>query len=162
MASVPAMGHDGTTAEPGDPHRAARRRIVRLQRWVLNPPTLLATWWGLVPGHAVLETVGRTSGSPRRVVVGVDRRDDIVWIVAEHGLAAGYVRNLLANPVVRLRMGRRWWVGTSRVRPDDDAVERLRSFGRPTHEAAVRRFGTDLLSVEVTLDAAPGGRPTTG
>ena len=69
------------------------------------------------------------------------------WVVAEHGRHAGYVRNLAADPRVRVRLGRRWCDATARIVDHDDAQARLDSFGDVRHAAAVRRFGTDLLSI---------------
>jgi deazaflavin-dependent oxidoreductase (nitroreductase family) len=128
-----------------------RRRIVRLQKYVLNPPVKAAIFAGLVPGYALLETVGRTTGRRRRTAVGVRVRDGTAWIVAEQGRHAGYVRNLMVEPRVRLRLGRTWRTGGAAAVPDDDPHRRLEMFGR-SHAATVRRFGTDLLSVRVELD----------
>jgi hypothetical protein len=36
----------------------------------------------------------------------------VFWIVAEHGRRANYVRNIEANPRVRVRVGRRWHEGS--------------------------------------------------
>lgn len=126
---------------------ARRRRIVRLQRYLINPPVKAAVYLGVVPGHALVETVGRVSGKRRRTVVGVHRDGASYWAVAEQGRYAGYVRNLMANPDVRLRLGRRWVEAVATAVPDDDTQRRLDTFGRPGHAKNVRRFGTDLLSV---------------
>src|SRR3954470_17237037 len=97
-----------------------RRRIIRFQRYVLNPPMKAAVWLGLVPDHLIVETTGRVSGKTRRTVVGCHRRDDVVWVVAEQGRYAGYVRNLEAHPDVRVPLGRRWRAATAAVVDDDD------------------------------------------
>ena len=70
------------------------------------------------PTHALLETVGRKTGEPRRNPVGNGLSTDgkTFWIVAEHGHDAGYVKNLEANPQVRLKIGRRWRTGRARGR----------------------------------------------
>jgi hypothetical protein len=47
-----------------------RRRVRLLQRYLLNPPVLLAVRLGLVPGYVRLETTGRRTGKRRRTVVG--------------------------------------------------------------------------------------------
>jgi hypothetical protein len=61
------MGDEGVAA-------ARRRRRVRLlQRWLINPPLILAVRLGLYPGHALLETIGRRTGRTRRTVVGTQR-----------------------------------------------------------------------------------------
>ncbi len=82
------------------------------------------------PGTAILETIGRKSGERRRNPVTNGLDDGVFWIVAEHGRRASYVRNIEANPRVRVRVGRRWHQGTARVVPDDDPRERLRYIGR--------------------------------
>lgn len=133
-----------------DLHRK-RRVIVGVQRYLLNPPVELVVLLGVVPGYALIETVGRRSGRRRRTVVGVHRAEDGLWIVAEHGCHAGYVRNLRATPQVRLRLRGRWHEGVARVVDDDDPRARLAGFGRPAHERVVRRFGTQLLSIHVAL-----------
>jgi deazaflavin-dependent oxidoreductase (nitroreductase family) len=75
-------------------------------------------------------------------------------VVAEQGRHAGYVRNLEANPDVRVRVRGRWRAARARIRDDDDPQARLDGFGRRAHEAAVRRFGTDLLTIELDFGAA--------
>jgi hypothetical protein len=56
---------------------------------------------------------------------------------------------------VQLRLGRRWDIGQARIIPDDDPQQRLDRFGRPSHAAAVRRFGTNLLTIKVDLHRSP-------
>lgn len=128
-----------------------RRRIRWLQRYLLNPPAKLATWAGLAPGYVLLETRGRRSGKIRRNVLGMHRDGDVGWIVAEQGRYAGYVRNLEAAPHVRVRVKGRWRPATAHIVADDDPVARLATFGRRTHAATVKRFGTDLTSIRVDL-----------
>lgn len=130
-----------------------RRAVLLAQKYLLNPPVTLAVRSGLIPGYAELETIGRKSGAARRTVVGVQREGRSLWVVAEQGHHAGYVRNLLAHPRVRVRLGRRWNTGTATVVPDDDPRQRLRGFRMPGHARSVELFGTDLLSVRIDLDA---------
>ena len=73
---------------------------------------------------------------------------DTGWVISEHGRHAGYVNNLEANPDVRVRMRRQWRDARAHIVDDDDPEARLDSFGRRSHEAAVRRFGTDLLTIQ--------------
>ena len=124
-----------------------RRRVRLLQRYVLNPPVKALAWAGLLPGHVLLETTGRRSGKRRRSVVGMEIVGSTGYVVAEHGRRAGYAANLEANPQVRVRVGRRWRQAHAAVVDDDDAEARLDGFGRPTHARAVRRFGTDLITI---------------
>jgi len=133
-----------------------------LQKYVLNPPIKLLFALGIVPpGYALLETIGRKTGEPRRTPVGDARVGNQLWIVAEHGMKAGYVRNLVRHPRVRVKLrkgfGARWFAGTAHVLSDDDSRERQRWLaGQVTssiaNSVAVRLFGTDLLTVRIDLD----------
>ncbi|WP_211261633.1 nitroreductase/quinone reductase family protein [Pseudonocardia acaciae] len=119
---------------------------------MLNPPSQLAAFFGLLPGHILIETVGRVTGKRRHTVVGAHLEQRTVWLVAEQGRHAGYVRNLVAHPRVRVRLGRRWIPGTATTMADDDPDARLTSFGNERHAKLVRRFGTALLTVRIELD----------
>lgn len=77
--------------------------------------------------------------------------DGVVWIVAEHGRRANYVRNIEADPHVRVRVRGRWRPGRARVEPDDDALARLRRH-RSLNNLVARLVATDLLTVRVDLD----------
>ena len=107
----------------------------------------------------ILETTGRRSGEPRRVPVGKALDGDTLWIVAEHGRRAGYVRNIEANPRVRVRAGRRWRTGTAHVLEDDDWRERQRLMSNRLNSAVVRAMGTEHVTVRVDLDPAGAARP---
>jgi deazaflavin-dependent oxidoreductase (nitroreductase family) len=140
-----------------------KRRIVHaLQKYLFNPPVKLLFAFGLAPpGHALLETTGRKTGKPRRTPVGNGRIGNQFWLVAEHGSKAEYVRNITRNPRVRLKLREglraRWHAGTAHLLPDDDPRERQRWLasnvpGSSSNAAAVRLFGTQLLTVRIDLD----------
>jgi deazaflavin-dependent oxidoreductase (nitroreductase family) len=141
-----------------------KHQIVQvLQKYLLNPPVKLLFAIGVaVPGRALLETTGRKTGKPRRTPVGgnglVGKQ---FWIVAEHGQNAAYVRNIAKNPRVRLKLRdglrARWHAGTAHLLPDDDPRERQRWLksqlpASASNAAAVRFFGTQLLTVRIDLD----------
>ena len=130
-----------------------RRIVTALQVRVFNPPIRALAAHGLVPGVAVLETTGRRSGQPRRTPVtnGLQRGTDTFWIVAEHGRRAAYVRNIEADPHVRVRLRGRWRSGTGVVLPDDDPVARQRMLPR-LHAATVRSMATELVTLRIDLD----------
>jgi deazaflavin-dependent oxidoreductase (nitroreductase family) len=119
---------------------------------LFNPFVKAASNAGVpLPGIAILETTGRRSGQPRRTPVGKALDGDTLWIVAEHGRRAAYVRNIEANPRVRVKLGRRWRSGVARPLPDDDPRARQRTM--PSGNAFfVRLMGSDLLTVRVDLD----------
>ena len=133
-----------------------------LQKYVLNPPIKLLFAMGVAPpGYALLETTGRKTGKARRTPVGDARVGDRLWIVAEHGMKAGYVLNLVRHPRVRVKLrkgfGARWHTGTAHVLSEDDPRERQRWLagqvtGSIANSVAVRLFGTELLTVRIDLD----------
>lgn len=130
-----------------------RRLTTALARRVVNP--LVKTLFALgvaPPGYALLETTGRKSGEPRSTPVSNGLQGDVFWIVAEHGRRAGYVRNIEANPRVRVKVRRRWRSGTARVVPEDDAEARLKTVGSLISRTAVRAMRTDPISVRIDLD----------
>jgi deazaflavin-dependent oxidoreductase (nitroreductase family) len=136
-----------------------KRDLVRaLQVRVLNPPIKALLARGIAPpGVALLETTGRRSGLKRRTPVGDGLDGSTFWIVAEHGRAAGYVRNLEADPRVRVKVRGRWRTGTAHVLDDDDPRARQRALarGRPLralNAASVRAMGTELLTIRIDLD----------
>lgn len=107
------------------------------------------------PGTALLETTGRKSGQLRRTPVTNGLDGDVFWIVAEHGRGAGYVRNLEANPRVRVKVGRRWHSGTATILPEDDPRARLDRIARGAAWTSARMvpvMGSDLLTVRIDLD----------
>jgi deazaflavin-dependent oxidoreductase (nitroreductase family) len=119
---------------------------------LFNPLVKAAARAGLpLFGVAILETTGRRSGQLRRTPVGPAVSGNVVWIVAEHGRRASYVRNIEADPRVRIRLGRRWRSGVAAVVPDDDPRERQRSMQR-ANALVVRAMGSDLLTVRIDLD----------
>jgi deazaflavin-dependent oxidoreductase (nitroreductase family) len=133
---------------------STKTRVVRFtQKYLLNPPVRALFALGLVPPtHALLETTGRRSGLPRQNPVGNGLDGDTFWIVAEHGHDANYVRNLAADPRVRVKIGQRWRTGSATVLPDDDPGARLDKVGHRVNGFMVRAVGTDLLTIRVDLD----------
>jgi deazaflavin-dependent oxidoreductase (nitroreductase family) len=129
-----------------------------MAKYVFNPVVRGLFGVGLpAPGIAILETTGRKSGRPRRNPVTNGLDNGVFWIVAEHGRRAGYVRNIDANPHVRLLIGRRWRKGTAQLVPDDDPRERLRYIAsrRPIAKpstATVSLLHTDLLTIRIELN----------
>jgi deazaflavin-dependent oxidoreductase (nitroreductase family) len=143
------------------PASAKHRVVDALQQRLLNPPVRALFAVGLAPpGYVLLETIGRRSGRPRRTPVGDGRVGSTLWIVAEHGRRAGYVRNIEANPQVRVGirrgLGLEWVRGIAFALPQDDPIARQRTVARghplrALNALAVRAVSTDLLTVRVDL-----------
>lgn len=122
-----------------------KRQVVhRVQRLLVNPVGRQ------MPGIS-LETTGRKSGKPRRTAVGGRLVGNQFWMVSEHGEHSDYVRNIKANPAVRVRIGGQWRSGTAHLLPDDDPLQRLGNLPR-LNSAVVRLMGSDLLTIRVDLD----------
>jgi len=102
-----------------------------LEKYLFNPPNRLLLRLGLAPrAFALLETKGRLSGETRLTPVGNGLDGSVFWIVSEHGTRCDYVKNLIADPMVRVKVGRRWYSGTASVIHDDDAFGRRRELDR--------------------------------
>jgi deazaflavin-dependent oxidoreductase (nitroreductase family) len=140
------------TERPGPKQRA----VTAFQRHVANPVLRR------IPFQTLLETTGRTSGLPRRTPVGGRRVGDTFWLVSEYGERSHYIRNIKADPSVRVRVRGRWHTGTAHLLPDDDPVARLRTLPR-VNSAAVRVLGSALLTVRVDLGGErPPGQSSSG
>ncbi|MFJ4715899.1 nitroreductase/quinone reductase family protein [Streptomyces sp. NPDC088785] len=120
------------------------RLVTTFQRRIANPLTRR------LPGQMLIETTGRVSGRPRRTPVGGRRIGDTFWFVSEFGHKSQYVRNIVASPHVRVRIRGRWYHGTARPVPEDDARARLRTLPL-VNSTAVRALGDELLTIRVDL-----------
>jgi deazaflavin-dependent oxidoreductase (nitroreductase family) len=104
-----------------------------------------------LPIQTLLETTGRKSGEPRRTPLGGSRVGNQFWFVSEFGEKSQYVKNIQANPRVRVRLRGRWHNGTAHLVPDDDPKERLKSLPQ-FNSFGVRTFGTNLLTIRVDFE----------
>ena len=126
-----------------------RQLVIPLQKYLVNPIAKLVA--GYFPGTALLETTGRKSGVPRRTPISNGLDGDVFWIVAEQGYKAQYVKNIQADPRVRVRVRGKWRAGRATVMPDDDPRARQRYLPR-LNALFVRLMADELLSVKVELD----------
>lgn len=123
--------------------------VVPVGRRIVNP--IAKRLAPHIRGLVVLETVGRSSGLPRRTPVGGRRTGQSFWMVSEFGRQSNYVRNIEANPRVRLQLDGAWISGTAAVVDSDDARARLRSLGW-LNSLLVRQIGNELLTLRIDLD----------
>jgi deazaflavin-dependent oxidoreductase (nitroreductase family) len=134
-----------------------RRASTFASHRLLNPFVKAAARAGLpLPGVVILETTGRKTGEPRRTPVGKALEGDTLWVLAEHR-QGGYVRNIEANPRVRVRIGRTWRDGTARVLTGDDVRERARRMPNRVNTRVVLLMASEPVTVRVDLD--PAGAP---
>ena len=120
------------------------RAITTVQRAILNPLAKRS------PKQVLLETTGRVSGEPRHTPIGGARLGDAFWFVSEHGRKSQYVRNILAQPRVRVRVDGSWHEGTAVLLDEDDPRARLNALPKG-NSSAVRALGTELLTIRVDL-----------
>ncbi|MGH3749272.1 MAG: nitroreductase/quinone reductase family protein [Micromonosporaceae bacterium] len=123
----------------------------RLTRWALRHGVGLSAF-------ALLETTGRRTGLPRHTPVGNGLDGDTFWLVAAHGVQADYVRNIQADPRVRVKIGRRWRSGVAALLPDDDTVARSARLPYRWDAAIGRMMATTPLTVRIDLEP-DGGEP---
>ena len=123
----------------------AERPSNRLMRFALRK--------GFAPrAFALLETTGRRSGRPRHTPVGNGLAGEVFWVVAARGTRADYVRNIQANPRVRVKLGRLWRTGTAVPLPDDDVAARSRTLPYQWDAALGRAMATTPLTIRIDLD----------
>lgn len=135
--------------------RSGKYRIVTTLERGSNRLIRQALRAGRAPrAFALLETTGRRSGLPRQTPVGNGLDGDTFWLVAAHGMQADYVRNLVAEPRVRIRAGRTWRAGTAVVLPGDDTHERSRALPYQWDAAIGRMMASAPLTIRIDLDPA--------
>jgi deazaflavin-dependent oxidoreductase (nitroreductase family) len=118
-----------------------------------NRLTRFALRRGWAPrAFALLETTGRRSGRPRQTPVGNGFDGEIFWLVAVHGTQADYVRNIQAQPRVRVKLGRQWRPGTATILPDDDPVARSRTLPHQWDAALGRLIASAPLTIRIDFD----------
>jgi deazaflavin-dependent oxidoreductase (nitroreductase family) len=75
---------------------------------------------------AYVTTTGRRTGRPHEIEIWFGLRDGVVYLLSGGGACADWVRNLLADPRVRLRIGSLEMPARARVveDADEDAMAR--------------------------------------
>ncbi|CAG0942942.1 partial Deazaflavin-dependent nitroreductase, partial [Anaerolineae bacterium] len=67
------------------------------------------------PQYLYLTTTGRKTGLPREIEIWFVMFDGKYYILAEHREKADWVKNIRANPRVRVRVGERSFDATARA-----------------------------------------------
>ncbi|MGN2640156.1 nitroreductase/quinone reductase family protein [Nocardia takedensis] len=136
---------------------------------ILHPVMVTALRLGIAPPtFALLETTGRRTGKRRQVPVANGIDGDTFWLIAGLGEKSPFVRNIEADPRIRVKVKParfrdgllpRWRTGTATPLPEDDSLARHRTLGvgRPGYRAdgvLLRKLaeGGRLLTVRVDLD----------
>jgi deazaflavin-dependent oxidoreductase (nitroreductase family) len=132
--------------------RTVKYRVITTVERLNNRLTraLLRRGWA-PPWFGLLETTGRRSGLPRQTPVGNGLDGDTFWVVAVHGRQADYVRNIIADPRVRVRVNGRWRGGTAILLPGDDPIARSRTLRYQWDAALGRMMATTPLTIRIDL-----------
>jgi deazaflavin-dependent oxidoreductase (nitroreductase family) len=132
--------------------RTRKYRLITTLERLNNRLTRAALRRGVAPrAFVLLETIGRRSGRPRQTPVGNGLTGDTFWLVAVHGDQADYVRNIRANPSVRVKVNRVWRSGTAVILPDDDPTARSRTLRYQWDAALGRAMATTPLTIRIDL-----------
>ena len=108
-----------------------------------------------------LTTTGRRTGLPREIEIWFTERDGLFYVIAEHRERANWVRNILADSHVHVRLGDSRFAGTARLVDD----EREPDLARAVKKLSDAKYGwSDGLLVEITKDTkgTKGQRSVTG
>jgi len=99
--------------------------------------------------YLYLTTTGRKTGLPREIEIWFVAHADRFYILAEHFHRAQWVRNLIANPRVQVRLAGREFTATARVLDEQQDA----TLYKLAQQLALEKYGWgDGLPVEITPD----------
>ncbi|MGD8455765.1 MAG: nitroreductase/quinone reductase family protein [Anaerolineales bacterium] len=118
-----------------------RRRFYKFSK--LGPQIAYALGLGSLIGRKVLllTTTGRKSGLPRVTPLQYEYIDGDYYLGSALGIKSDWYRNILANPLVDVRVGRKKFKGTADT---STAIERIVDFIQYRLERNPRMLGTIL------------------
>ena len=136
--------------------RSRKYRVITTLERGSNRVIRLALSMGFAPrAFALLETTGRHTGLPRHTPVGNGHDGDTFWLVSAHGAQADYIRNLQAEPRVRVKAGGTWRRGTAVMLPGDDPIARSRTLPYQWDAAIGRMMASAPLTIRIDLEPDP-------
>jgi len=77
--------------------------------------------------YLYLTTTGRRSGLPREIEIWFTEHEGSFYVIAEHRERAQWVRNIQADPRVRVRVGDRVFDATARSLSEEDEPDLVRT-----------------------------------
>jgi deazaflavin-dependent oxidoreductase (nitroreductase family) len=105
---------------------------------------------------ADLTTTGRKSGLPRTIEMWFAAREGVVYLLAGDGEEAQWVRNIVADPSVRFRVGDREFVGRGRIVVDraegELARDALVAKYQPGYPDDLTTWRNEALPIAIDLD----------
>ena len=91
----------------------------------------------------LLTTTGRKSGRPRVTPLVFEQQGETILVASARGASADWIRNIQANPRVRVRVGRRQFDGLAEATTDG---EKIADYLQRQMERNPRMFGAILRS----------------
>jgi deazaflavin-dependent oxidoreductase (nitroreductase family) len=108
-----------------------------------------------------VRTTGRVTGRPHEIEIWFGLRGQTIYMLAGGRERSDWVRNIVARPEVKVRIGEREFAGAGRVLEagtEEDALARRLLLDKysSTYSGDLTDWGRTALPVAVELDAAPG------
>jgi deazaflavin-dependent oxidoreductase (nitroreductase family) len=125
------------------PSAASTRRLWLIVNTITRPLAGYAPWWVL------LETTGRRTGARRRTpLAGAPLHGATISLLAGYGDESAFVKNIRANPEVRIKRRGRWLRGSAELLgPTPDDTGQLGTYARNV----LMRVGTNPTIVKITI-----------
>jgi deazaflavin-dependent oxidoreductase (nitroreductase family) len=118
----------------------------------------LDDWTG--DDYCYLTTTGRRTGLPREIEIWFGLDGETLYMLAGNGERADWVRNLVKQPAVRVRLHEQEFRGVARVVTRAEEAELARVLllekYRPRYSGDLTDWGRTALPVAVDLDAGRG------
>jgi deazaflavin-dependent oxidoreductase (nitroreductase family) len=108
-------------------------------------------------GLCHLQTTGRTSGRPRTIEIWFGTDGERIYLLAGGRHRAHWVRNLVADPSVRVRIGGQTLAGTARVIEGEERDELARQLLAAKYQGwsvgrAMSSWAAGSLPVEIAFE----------
>jgi deazaflavin-dependent oxidoreductase (nitroreductase family) len=105
--------------------------------------------------YCYLTTTGRVSGEPREIEIWFGLQGSTLYLLSGGRDRSNWVRNLIADPAVGVRIGDRSFDGRARIvdDPEEDSLARrlvLRKYSEG-YSGDLSDYGRDALAVAVDL-----------
>lgn len=99
-----------------------------------------------------LTTTGRVSGEPREIEIWFALEGDTLYMLSGGGVRSDWVRNILAEPGVSVRVGQETLAGRAAIVDAPDEVARVRELVAARYDRLESSWRREGLPVAVKLD----------
>lgn len=113
--------------------------------------------------YCYVTTTGRRSGRPHTIEIWFATEGNSVYLLAEGGERSDWVRNIMVNPTVGLRVGDRDMIAQVKLIRDEPTGALVRRLlmekYRPRYEGDLTEWNETALPVEIRFPGAPPDVP---